>query len=166
MAATKFMHYFCLLRAMVRDEEGARIISDVTNVSFLLFFNHWASRRLKLLYHRDICVMSIGLKEVITVLPLQKPREKPWLRDNLEGQKTDSIRDVLEKFKEVQDRQSVASARPKKLDKIETDERTATCGLRGVPRESPGTWLSLWCNSNLWLWDWETRTLFARCAKT
>ncbi|XP_074625757.1 uncharacterized protein LOC141883987 [Acropora palmata] len=82
--------------------------------------------------------MSIGLKEVITVLPLQKPREKPWLRDNLEGQKTDSIREVLEKFKEVVDRQSVASARLKKLDKIETDERTATCGLRGFPRESPG----------------------------
>lgn len=82
--------------------------------------------------------MSVGLKEVITVLPLQKPREKPWLRDNLEGQKTDSIREVLEKFKKVKERQSVASARPKKPDKIETDERTTTSGLRGFPRESPG----------------------------
>ncbi|XP_068698853.1 uncharacterized protein [Montipora foliosa] len=81
--------------------------------------------------------MSIGLKQIITVVPLQKPREKPWVKSGLKGKRTDSISGVLKSLKKAEDKKRISSEWPKR-DKEETRDRIAKSSLTGFPRKSPG----------------------------
>ena len=82
--------------------------------------------------------MAISLKHVITVVPLQRPREKPWAKGRCDREKASQITEVLEKLKGADDRKSVALPWPGR-DKNETDNRSTACSLKGFARESPGT---------------------------
>ena len=86
-----------------------------------------------------IFTMAISLKQVITVVPLRRPREKLWAKGRCEREKAGQMTDVLEKLKEAEDRKSVALSWPGR-DKNETDSRPTASSLKGFARESPGTW--------------------------
>ena len=82
---------------------------------------------------------TIGLKQVMAVIPLRKPREKLSAKKTSERGKASQITDVLAKFEEVDNRKSDSSSWHRRVDKKETDNRPIISCLKGFPRESPGT---------------------------
>ena len=85
---------------------------------------------------------TIGLKQVVTVIPLRKPREKLWAKRNSERGKASQIKGVLAKFKEIDYRKSDSSLwHQRRVErKKDTDNRpTISCLKGGFARESPGT---------------------------
>lgn len=85
---------------------------------------------------------TIGLKQVVAVIPLRKPREKLWTKRNFERGKASQIKSVLAKFKEVEYHKSESSSRHQKRveRKKDTDNRpNISCLKGGFARESPGT---------------------------
>ena len=84
---------------------------------------------------------TIGLKQVMAVIPLRKPREKLWVKRNSERGKASQIKGVLAKFKEVDYRKSDSSLWHQGVKrKKDPDNRPAmSCLKSGFARESPGT---------------------------
>ena len=85
----------------------------------------------------NVFVMSSSLTQIITVVPLQKPPEKPWLRKRLNKERTQSISAVFTSLKKAEHHKSASLARPKR-GKEEPVDRTAINSSKGLPRESPG----------------------------
>lgn len=76
----------------------------------------------------------------MAVIPLCKPREKPWAKKTPKRGKASQIKDVFAKFEEVDNRKSDLSSQNRTGDKKETDNRLNVSCLKGFTRGSPGMW--------------------------
>jgi len=83
---------------------------------------------------------AIGLKQVMAVIPLRKPREKLWAKRSSERGKASQIKGVLAKFEEADNRKSDSSLRhQRRVDQKDVGNRPTVSCLKGFARESPGT---------------------------
>ena len=83
---------------------------------------------------------TIGLKQVMAVIPLRKPREKLWAKRSSERGEASQIKGVLAKFEEADKRKSDSLLwHQRRVDKKDKDNRPTVGCLKGFARESPGT---------------------------
>lgn len=116
--------------ACARDNISLIIVTSQTNANASV-------KAAKIVPVSDIYAMSTSLRQFITVVPLQKPRDELWSKRKCERERATQITEVLEKLKEADHRKSFALSSPGR-DKDESENRITMNSLKGFARESPG----------------------------